>query len=133
MLSFFWLEYNAVCSIPYAKKNKTLKKKYESHFLQRSSRYDDLMIAEEKAKKSSNGLHNKKPSTARRIADISGEKSKQFLPFLQRAGRMQAVVEFVASASRYRLYIPRETCVITFLLSGIQVRPSSLSYLVLES
>jgi len=86
----------------------------------RSSRYDDLMIAEEKAKKSSNGLHNKKPSTARRIADISGEKSKQFLPFLQRAGRMQAVVEFVASASRYRLYIPRETCVITFLLSGIQ-------------
>ena len=95
-------------------------------FLQRSSRYDDLMIAEEKAKKSSNGLHNKKPSTARRIADISGEKSKQFLPFLQRAGRMQAVVEFVASASRYRLYIPRETCVITFLLSGIQVRPSSI-------
>ena len=33
---------------------------------------------------------------------------------------MQAVVEFVASASRYRLYIPKETCVITFLLSGIQ-------------
>merc|ERR1712227_936492 len=27
--------------------------------------------------------------------------------------------EFIASASRYRLYIPRETCVITFLLSGI--------------
>lgn len=87
---------------------------------QRSSRYDELMIAEEKAIKSSKGLHNKKPSTARRIADIGGEKSKQFLPFLQRAGRMQAVVEFVASASRYRLYIPRETCVITFLLSGIQ-------------
>jgi len=87
---------------------------------QRSSRYDELMIAEEKAIKSSKGVHNKKPSTARRIADIGGEKSKQFLPFLQRAGRMQAVVEFVASASRYRLYIPRETCVITFLLSGIQ-------------
>jgi staphylococcal nuclease domain-containing protein 1 len=31
----------------------------------------------------------------------------------------QAVVEFVASGSRFRLYIPRETCVITFLLSGI--------------
>jgi len=52
---------------------------------------------------------------------VSGDvaKSKQFLPFLQRAGRMQAVVEFIASASRYRLYIPRETCVITFLLSGV--------------
>jgi len=87
---------------------------------QRSSMYDALSMAEEKAMKSSKGLHNKKPSTARRIADIVGEKSKQFLSFLQRAGRMQAVVEFVASASRYRLYIPRENCVITFLLSGIQ-------------
>jgi len=87
---------------------------------QRSSMYDALSLAEEKAMKSSKGLHNKKPSTARRIADIAGEKSKQFLSFLQRAGRMQAVVEFVASASRYRLYIPRENCVITFLLSGIQ-------------
>lgn len=32
---------------------------------------------------------------------------------------MQAVVEFIASASRFRVYIPKETCVITFLLSGI--------------
>ena len=47
-------------------------------------------------------------------------KAKQFLPFLQRAGRMEAVVEFVASGSRLRLYIPRETCLITFLLSGIE-------------
>ena len=53
---------------------------------------------------------------------MSGDvaKSKQFLPFLQRAGRMQCVVEFVASGSRFRVYIPRETCVITFLLAGIQ-------------
>lgn len=45
-------------------------------------------------------------------------KAKAFLPFLQRAGRMEGVVEFVASGSRLRLYIPRETCIITFLLSG---------------
>jgi len=89
---------------------------------QRSSRYDELLTAEDKAKKSNKGLHCKKDNTARRIADVSGDvaKSKQFLPFLKRQERMQAVVEFVASASRYRLYIPRETCVITFLLSGIQ-------------
>ena len=53
------------------------------------------------------GMHqgkNQKDQTTRRIADVSGDvaKSKQFLPFLQRAGRMQAVVEFIASASRYR-------------------------------
>merc|ERR1711981_511148 len=88
---------------------------------QRSSKYDDLLAAEDKAQKSNKGMHGKKDQTSRRIADLSGDvtKSKQFLPFLQRAGRMQAVVEFIASASRYRLYIPRETCVITFLLSGV--------------
>ena len=45
-------------------------------------------------------------------------KAKAFLPFLQRAGKMEGVVEFVASGSRLRLYIPRETCIVTFLLSG---------------
>ena len=29
------------------------------------------------------------------------------------------MVEFVASGSRLRLYIPRETCLVTFLLAGI--------------
>ena len=36
------------------------------------------------------------------VSDISGDsaKAKQFLPFLQRAGRLEALVEFVASGSR---------------------------------
>lgn len=46
-------------------------------------------------------------------------KAKQFLPFLQRAARTDAVVEFVASGSRLRLYIAKETCLVTFLLAGI--------------
>ena len=46
-------------------------------------------------------------------------KAAQFLPFLQRAGRSSAIVEFVASGSRFRLYLPKETCQITFLLAGI--------------
>merc|ERR1712141_132778 len=95
--------------------------RYSADNDQRSSKYDDLLAAEDKAQKSNKGMHGKKDQTSRRIADVSGDvaKSKQFLPFLQRAGRMQAVVEFIASASRYSLYIPRETCVITFLLSGV--------------
>ena len=48
--------------------------------------------------------------------DVS--KAKQFLPFLQRAGKTEALVEFVASGSRLRLYVPKETCLITLLLSG---------------
>jgi staphylococcal nuclease domain-containing protein 1 len=88
---------------------------------QRSSHYDELLTAEERAKKKGVGLHCKKDKPNLRVTDISGDvaKAKQFLPFLQRAGRMEGIVEFVASGSRIRLYIPRETCLITFLLSGI--------------
>lgn len=52
----------------------------------------------------------------------SGEsaKAKQFLPFLSRQDRVDALVEFVASGSRLRVFIPKETCLITFLLNGIQ-------------
>lgn len=89
---------------------------------QRSSAYYDLLAAEERAKKKELGIHSKKDLPNLRVADVSGDlaKAKQFLPFLQRAGRTQGVVEFVASGSRLRIYIPKETCLITFLLSGIE-------------
>lgn len=89
---------------------------------QRSSHYDELLAAEARAEKKQVGLHSKKEPPIHRVADVSGDipKSKQFLPFLQRAGRSEALVEFVASGSRLRLYIPRETCLVTFLLSGIE-------------
>jgi len=88
---------------------------------QRSQNYDDLQQAEEKAKKSAQGMHDKKNIPTHRVSDMTGNltKCKQFLPFLQRAGRMSGLVEFVASGSRFRVYIPRETCIITFLLGGI--------------
>ena len=86
----------------------------------RSGHYDDLQSAQEKAKKTSKGIFSSKDASSRRIVDLAGDvtKSKAFLPFLTRAGRMQGVVEFVASGSRFRIYIPRETSVITFLLAG---------------
>nr|QBI71280.1 ebna2 binding protein P100 [Orthoderella ornata] len=88
---------------------------------QRSSHYDELLAAEMKASKSGAGVHAKKNLPNHRVADIAGDtaKAKQFLPFLQRAARTDAVVEFVASGSRLRLYIPKETCLVTFLLAGI--------------
>uniref|UniRef100_A0A9J8D5E7 Staphylococcal nuclease domain-containing protein n=1 Tax=Cyprinus carpio carpio TaxID=630221 RepID=A0A9J8D5E7_CYPCA len=89
---------------------------------QRSSLYDELLAAEARAIKNGKGLHSKKEVPIHRVADISGEtqKAKQFLPFLQRAGRSEAVVEYVFSGSRLKLYMPKETCLITFLLAGIE-------------
>lgn len=88
----------------------------------RSSHYDDLLQAEFRAQNKGVGIHSKKEPPVIRVAEISGDvnKAKQFLPFLQRAGRTEGIVEFVASGSRLRLYIPRETCLITFLLAGIE-------------
>lgn len=89
---------------------------------QRSSHYDELLAAEARAIKNGKGLHSKKEVPIHRVADISGDtqKAKQFLPFLQRAGRSEAVVEYVFSGSRLKLYLPKETCLITFLLAGIE-------------
>lgn len=88
---------------------------------ERSSKFDELLQAEEKAKKTGKGLHDKKNIPTHRVTDMTGklEKCKQFLPFLKRAGRMQGLVEYTASGSRFRVYIPRETCIVTFLLGGI--------------
>ncbi|XP_027764585.1 uncharacterized protein LOC114071100, partial [Empidonax traillii] len=75
-----------------------------------------------RAIKNGKGLHSKKEVPIHRVADISGDtqKAKQFLPFLQRAGRSEAVVEYVFSGSRLKLFLPKETCLITFLLAGIE-------------
>ena len=69
--------------------------RYSADNDRRSSQYDLLLAAEDKATKSLKGMHDKKNIPTRRIADITGDvaKSKQFLPFLQRAGRMQVRIK----------------------------------------
>lgn len=94
---------------------------------QRSSAYDDLLVAETRAQKALKGIHGKKENATQRVNDISSDSgvAKQFFPFLQRAGRVSAIVEFIGSGSRVKVYIPRETCFATFLLSGISCPRSS--------
>lgn len=95
--------------------------RYKQEDNQRSSCYDDLLSAETRAEKKKIGIHSLKEPTTMRIADVCTDvnKAKQFLPFLQRSGKMDAVVEYVTSGSRFKLYIPKETCIITLLLSSI--------------
>jgi staphylococcal nuclease domain-containing protein 1 len=91
---------------------------------QRSSKYDDLMAAETQASKQQKGVFAKKDIPVHRINDLtvapdSSRIKHQYLPSWQRALRTEAIVEFVASGSRFRLYIPKESCLVTFLLAGI--------------
>ncbi|XP_022111973.1 staphylococcal nuclease domain-containing protein 1-like [Acanthaster planci] len=88
---------------------------------QRSAHYDALLTAETRAIKNSKGIHSKKEYPIHRIADLSGEaqKAKQFLPFLQRAGRSNAII-FSKNASDVRLNL-NEPLLLSLLssISGI--------------
>jgi staphylococcal nuclease domain-containing protein 1 len=42
------------------------------------------------------------------------------LTAFKRTGKIQAVVEFVANAGRFKLYVPKEGCKLTFVLAGVK-------------
>lgn len=88
----------------------------------RSPIYDELLQAEEKAKAEEKGMYSLKlPTTTPPIeASETLQKAKGFLSFLQRQKRVPAVVEFISSGSRFKVYVPRENAKLTFVLSGIR-------------
>ncbi|PWY98567.1 hypothetical protein BCV70DRAFT_201888 [Testicularia cyperi] len=88
----------------------------------RSPEFDRLMEAEAKAASESKGIHSGKELPAPRMGDASESagKANTFLPSLKRGGRLTAVVDFVASASRFKLIVPRENVRLTFVLAGIR-------------
>ncbi|XP_015595697.1 staphylococcal nuclease domain-containing protein 1 [Cephus cinctus] len=104
--------------------------KYKQNNDQRSSHYNDLLAAESKAEKSQYGVHAKKDNPIHRVTDLSGNptKAKSHLASLKRARGTKAVVEFVTSGSRVKLYLYKESLLITFLLAGVKAprgpRPS---------
>lgn len=62
----------------------------------RSSAYDNLLVAEDKALKAQKGLHSDKEPAPVRIIDASenAAKAKGHLPYLVRSGDLNAVVDY---------------------------------------
>ncbi|CAA3011936.1 staphylococcal nuclease domain-containing 1-like [Olea europaea subsp. europaea] len=92
-------------------------------FEERSNYYDALLAAESRAIAGKKGMHSAKDPPVVHITDLltaSAKKARDFLPFLQRNRRMTAVVEYVLSGHRFKLYIPKETCSIAFSFSGVR-------------
>uniref|UniRef100_A0A0A9XU00 Staphylococcal nuclease domain-containing protein 1 n=1 Tax=Lygus hesperus TaxID=30085 RepID=A0A0A9XU00_LYGHE len=91
---------------------------------QRASGYDALIAAENKAMKGNKGVHSKKDVPVHRVNDICGDpvKAKNLLPHIKRSDRIEALVEFCANGSRLRLFLPKDSHLIIFLLSGVEVR-----------
>ena len=86
---------------------------------QRSRAYADLLNAENEAMKERVGIHNpNKPIL--RVSDICGEikLARNFYTGLTK-GLSSAVVEHVAAAGRFRLYVKSATCVLSLILASV--------------
>lgn len=88
----------------------------------RSPELDKLVVAEQKAVSEGKGIHSPKDVSLPRIVDASesGTKAAQFLPSWKRAGKHPALVDFVASGSRFKLFLPKENKKLTFVLAGVK-------------
>jgi staphylococcal nuclease domain-containing protein 1 len=93
----------------------------------RSPIYDDLLLAEQAAQEEQKGLWSPKAPSAKQYVDYSEslEKAKRQLSLLSRQRKVPAVVDFVKSASRFTVLVPRENAKLTFVLSGIRAPRSA--------
>ena len=91
---------------------------------ERSAFFENLVNAEEVGKKGKKGVHSAKEAPVTRVNDLSvpgsSAKARQHLPFLQRAGKVAGVCEFVMSGSRLKIYVPKQSVSIAFSPSGVK-------------
>jgi len=87
---------------------------------ERSGYYDKLMAAEIEAKNKNKGVHSEsKDPDIWRINDISFDKgADKHLPSLKDR-RLKPTIEKVHSGSRYRVWVEKQSLLITFALSGV--------------
>ncbi|KAG1881425.1 hypothetical protein C8R48DRAFT_680950 [Suillus tomentosus] len=89
----------------------------------RSSDYDKLMAAEQVAVAETRGIHSGKEQPAVKppvnISE-SGARATTFVNGFKRQGKISAVVDYVASGSRFKLFLPRDNQSLTLVLNGIR-------------
>ncbi|RKP24646.1 hypothetical protein SYNPS1DRAFT_33172 [Syncephalis pseudoplumigaleata] len=87
----------------------------------RASAYDQLLIAEDAATKAGRGIHSDKPKAIPRYTDASesAARANSHISAFKRSGKVNAVVEHVANAARFRLLIPKDNYKLTLVLAGV--------------
>ncbi|KAL1728856.1 hypothetical protein EV714DRAFT_252339 [Schizophyllum commune] len=89
----------------------------------RSPDYDKLMAAEAAAVGETRGMHSGKdlppPKQPLNISE-SAHRASQYVNGFKRLGRVPAVVEYVASGSRFRIFLPKDNQTLTLVLGGIR-------------
>ncbi|TFK20773.1 transcription factor [Coprinopsis marcescibilis] len=89
----------------------------------RSPDYDKLIAAEQAAATELRGIHSGKelpaPKAPLNISETS-TRATQFLNNFKRTGRLPAIVDYVASGSRFKILLPKDNQVLTLVLGGIR-------------
>mmetsp|Transcript_15487 Transcript_15487/g.60557 ORF Transcript_15487/g.60557 Transcript_15487/m.60557 type:complete len:893 (-) Transcript_15487:1971-4649(-) len=97
-----------------------------------SAAYEQLLIAEKRAKAKNKAMWNKDVEAPKhRISDLTQRgdqqaknaavaKARAFLPSFQRAGRVKGSVEYVMNGSRVKVLIPKENALVVFALESIR-------------
>ncbi|KAF5316869.1 hypothetical protein D9611_003977 [Ephemerocybe angulata] len=89
----------------------------------RSPDYDKLIAAEQNAASEQKGIHSGKevpaPKQPLNLSETA-TRAAQFLNGFKRLGRIPAVVEYVASGSRFKIFLPKDNQTFTLVLGGIR-------------
>jgi len=90
---------------------------------QRSRDYELILLAEDRAKQAHKGIHappEKAPVFyVNDISQLEVSQARQYLPFFKRAGKLRGVVEFEFSATRVKIFVPKENAYIVLTLHAI--------------
>jgi len=94
---------------------------------ERSAHFDELVEAETSAKERKAGLHSGRTSqllTPSQCQDLTlpanRDRARAFLPALQRDSRVRATVLHVVHGARFKLLVPKESCIISLALAGVR-------------
>lgn len=88
----------------------------------RSPAYAGLLEAEERAKVAGKNLHSTADLPVHRFVDASENvaRARSYMMNFQRSGTMSAIVEHVASGSRFKVFLPTQNIKLTLILAGIK-------------
>lgn len=96
----------------------------------RATNYEEYLEREAAAMTAKRGMHAPNAQNSGvRINNLTGpdakRRSKDVLAGLQRNGPYKGIVEYVTSASRYRIYLPSESMLITLALRAVRCPQST--------
>lgn len=95
----------------------------------RATNYEEYLEREKEALENKRGLHKEQTVSMIRVNNLTGpdakKRSRDVLSGLQRNGPHEGIVEYVSNASRFRVFLPKESMLITIALRAVRCPQST--------